>query len=225
MFTQSTINGGFSIGTNIALRHLAPRCEGILILNPDTELMNNTISNFFITAKKLPEFWLIGPGNNQSNVVNFDNEGISDVDNLKGFAIFFNLKKFNHSFFDENYFLYFEEIDLCKKVKKRGGKIFIDSEIIIKHEGASSVERNKELEFEKNRNWHWMWSTFYFHKKYKGFLTALFLISPNLFSSLIKIIFYQFIFNKYKRDIYYSRLSGILNSILGKKSWYRPSID
>ena len=216
-------NKGYAIANNIGLSKV--KTKYALVLNPDTKLNKNAIENFIKRAKEYPDFWLMGPGNDQQKDFSIKSEKMNEVDNLKGFAIFFNLKKFNHSFFDENYFLYFEEIDLCKKVKKRGGKIFIDSEIIIKHEGASSVERNKELEFEKNRNWHWMWSTFYFHKKYKGFLTALFLISPNLFSSLIKIIFYQFIFNKYKRDIYYSRLSGILNSILGKKSWYRPSID
>ena len=31
--------------------------------------------------------------------------------------------------------------------------------------------------------------------------------------------------NKKKRDIYLSRMSGIVNSILGRKSWYRPSLD
>ena len=33
------------------------------------------------------------------------------------------------------------------------------------------------------------------------------------------------IINNKKREIYFCRLSGILNSIIGKKAWYRPSID
>ena len=70
-----------------------------------------------------------------------------------------------------------------------------------------------------------MWSTFYFHKKYKGFLIALVIIFPKLLSSLFKTIFFQLIFNKEKKDIYLNRLSGITNSILGKKSWRRPTID
>ena len=69
-----------------------------------------------------------------------------------------------------------------------------------------------------------MWSTFYFHKKYKGFL-LLFIIFPKLLSSLFKSLFYLVNFNKEKRDIYFCRLSGILNSMIGKKSWYRPSLD
>ena len=156
---------------------------------------------------------------------NFDDNGLLEVDNLKGFAIFFNISKFKKNFFDENFFLYFEEIDLCKDLKKRGGKIYLSNKIVIDHLGASSVKKNQNFELEKNRNWHWMWSTFYFHKKHKGFMIALIIISPKIFSSLIKIVFYQIIFNKEKRNIFICRLNGIINSILGKKSWYRPSLD
>ena len=112
-----------------------------------------------------------------------------------------------------------------KRSKKKGGQIYLDKNIIVDHEGGSSVKRENELELEKNRNWHWMWSTFYFHKKHKGHLLALAIILPKFLSSLVKIIFFQLIFNKEKRDIYFCRMSGIINSILGKKSWYRPSLD
>jgi N-acetylglucosaminyl-diphospho-decaprenol L-rhamnosyltransferase len=110
-------------------------------------------------------------------------------------------------------------------VRINNGKIYLDKNISIKHEGASSVEKTKKIELEKNRNWHWMWSTFYFQKKYNGFLIALLLILPKFISSSFKILFYLLIFNSVKRDIYFCRLSGILNSILGKNSWYRPSLD
>ena len=31
-------------------------------------------------------------------------------------------------------------------------------------------------------------------------------------------------FNKNKKKIYYQRASGLINSIMGKKSWYRPKV-
>ena len=49
--------------------------------------------------------------------------------------------------------------------------------------------------------------------------------AAKLLSSLFKTIFFQLIFDKEKKDIYLNRLSGITNSILGKKSWRRPTID
>ncbi len=215
-------NKGYAVANNIGLNHVLTKYA--LILNPDTILQKDTIENFNKTIKINNDFWLIGPSNNQSKNYNFENNQIIEVDNLKGFAIFFNLKKFNKNYFDENYFLYFEEIDLCKDVKDKGGKIFLVKNIIIRHEGASSVEKNKN-ELEKNRNWHWMWSTFYFHRKHKGYLAALLILIPKLISSFLKIIFYQLTFNNQKKNIYFCRMSGIINSMIGKKSWYRPSID
>ena len=216
-------NRGYAVANNIGLNKV--RTKYALILNPDTILEENAIDNFFIRVEKNNEFWLIGPANDQMVKIDFSNNDFKEVNNLKGFAIFFNLSKFNKIFFDENYFLYFEEIDLCKRVKKNSGTIYLDRSIKIFHKGASSVDKINELELEKNRNWHWMWSTFYYHKKHKGFLLAFMNIFPKLLSALFKTIMFSITLNKNKRDIYFSRLSGILNSIVGNKSWYRPSID
>ncbi len=77
---------------------------------------------------------------------------------------------------------------------------------------------------ELSRNWHWMWSTFYYHRKHKGYLIAFLLILPKLFSAIIKITIYSFLMNKDKREVYYQRFSGLLNAILCRKSWYRPKL-
>ena len=169
--------------------------------------------------------WLLGPANDQQKDFSSNNNKIIEVKNLKGFAIFLNLEKFEKHYFDENYFLYFEEIDLCKRVEQKGGKILLNQDIKIIHEGAKSVEEERNFELEKSRNWHWMWSTFYYHKKYKGYIFALIITFPKLASSFIKTIFYQLIFDTEKKNIYFCRMSGILNSMFGKKSWYRPSLD
>ena len=214
-------NKGYAAANNIGLSKVNSKYA--LVLNPDTILENNVIENFLKRAKEQDDFWLIGPATDQMVKVNFGNNNLAEVDNLKGFAIFFNISKFKNFFFDENFFLYFEEIDLCKRVKSNHGKIYLDRNIRIQHQGASSVDKIDELELEKNRNWHWMWSTFYYQKKYNGFLLALFLVFPKILSSLFKTIFYFLILNKEKKDIYFSRLSGLFNSIVGNKSWYRPS--
>ena len=136
-----------------------------------------------------------------------------------------NLDQFNDvGFFDENFFIYLEEIDLCKRLKKKNKKIFLDKKIIIYHKGGSSHNEKINFEMELSRNWHWMWSTFYFNKKHYGYLKSLYEISGKFFSSIIKLIFYILIFNKIKRRIYFQRFSGLLNSIIGKSSWYRPKL-
>ena len=216
-------NYGYAKANNIGLNLV--KTKYALVLNPDTILEEGAIKNFLNTVKSKKDFWLMGPASGQMINLDFKDSDLKEVDNIKGFAIFFNMSKFNKEYFDENYFLFFEEIDLCKKVKKNKGKIYLNRKIIINHEGASSVSKRNEFELEKNRNWHWMWSTFYYQKKYKGLILALIIISPKFFSSLIKTLFYLLILNHEKKDIYYCRLSGIFNSLLGKNSWYRPSLD
>ena len=216
-------NKGYSSANNIGLS--AVKTKYALILNPDTVLDKKAIQNFFALSNTKNDFWLMGPANDQMIELDFGEKNLIEVDNLKGFAIFFNMSKFQNMFFDESFFLFFEEIDLCRRIKKNNGKIYLGKNIIIKHEGANSVIKTNSFELEKNRNWHWMWSTFYYQKKYNGFIQAFFLIFPKLLSSLIKTLFYFLTFKKEKRDIYFCRLSGILNSIVGKKSWYRPSLD
>ena len=65
----------------------------------------------------------------------------------------------------------------------------------------------------------------HFAKKYSNrFLVySKFLIL--LFLQLLKIIFYIFLFNKKEIINKSMRFSGALNSLLGKRSWYRPKLE
>ena len=216
-------NLGYAAANNIGLRSV--KTKYALVLNPDTILDKNAIKRFLESAEKFKDFWLMGPASDQMVELEFGENDLIEVNNLKGFAIFLNLSKFNNEYFDERFFLYFEEIDLCKKVKNNNGKIYLNCKIKINHEGSQSVNNLNKFELEKNRNWHWMWSTFYYHKKYKGFFLALIIIFPKLLSAFTKTLIYSILVNKNKRDVYFCRVSGIVNSIAGNKSWYRPSID
>ena len=216
-------NKGYASANNVGLKLV--KTKYALVLNPDALLDKNAIGNFLKTAETLKEFWLIGPGNDQMIDIDFKEDNLKEVDNLKGFAIFFNMSKFNDKYFDENFFLFFEEIDLCRRIKNSNGKIYLDKRILINHLGGSSVNNKNSFELEKNRNWHWMWSTFYYHKKYKNYFMALAIVMPKLISSILRVIFYLIIQNRRQRIMYYQRLSGLFNSILGKKSWYRLSLD
>ena len=91
----------------------------------------------------------------------------------------------------------------------------------IDHKGFSSSTEIDKDKLENLRNWHWMWSKFYFNKKHYGFFQAFFSILPSFISSIIKIFIFTLLFNKQKRKIYQFRFSGILNSIIGRSSWYR----
>lgn len=220
-------NLGYAKGNNLGLSMV--KTKYALVLNPDTILEKNAIGNFFLNVKKSLDFAIIGPAiqekkDNLKQELKFKDDLI-EVEYVKGFAMFLNLDQFKEvGFFDENFFIYLEEIDLCKRLKKAGKKIFLDKNIIIEHLGASSHNKSLDFQMDLSRNWHWMWSTFYFKKKYKGFVLALFEVLPKLISSLIKFTIF-FILNKNdKKKIYFQRFSGLVNSIMGKSSWYRPKL-
>ena len=109
-------NKGYAVANNIGLKLV--KTKYALVLNPDTILEKDAIRNFYNISNTINDFWLLGPANDQMTDLDFGKRDTIEVDNLKGFAIFFNILKFNEKFFDENFFLFFEEIDLCKRVKK-----------------------------------------------------------------------------------------------------------
>ena len=219
-------NLGYAKGNNLGLSKV--RSEYALILNPDAYLENSTLDRLLYSANNFKDFAIIGPAkqNEYSNLdLNKKEQDIFQVNSLKGFAMFLNLKQFKEiGFFDENFFIYLEEIDLCKRLKKNNKKIFLDKKLIIHHIGGSSHNENINFEMELSRNWHWMWSIFYFNKKHYGYFNSIVKISRNFFSALLKSIFYFLIFKKSKQKIYFQRLSGMFNSIIGKESWYRPKL-
>ena len=136
-----------------------------------------------------------------------------------------NLSQFEDiGFFDENIFFFLEEIDLCKRLKRKNKIIYYSPNIKVHHEGGKSHDNSYYYEMELSRNWHWMWSTFYYNKKHNGYLIALLVILPKLFTATFKFFIYSIFKNKEKKEIYKQRYLGLINSILGKTSWYRPKV-
>ena len=152
-----------------------------------------------------------------------NHDSLEVVDWIVGYTMLINLKKFeSRKLFDENIFLYFEDFDLCRRIKSIEGKIYSSKNLLAKHLGKKgSTDKDYNLEFEKLRNWHWMWSTFYYHKKYYGHLYAVYKNYGKLFRSLFNVFLYTILFNTKNRKIYSARTLGLLNAMLGKKSWYR----
>ena len=146
---------------------------------------------------------------------------ILEVEDVKGFAMIINTQNINEILFDENIFLYLEEIDLCKRVRAQNGRILL-LQTKIKHLGGLSHGNISDIEMENSRNWHWMWSKFYYLKKHNGYFFALIKTLPNLLSSLFKILFYGVSRNKKNFEKYKMRLYGLVNSYFLKKSYYRP---
>ncbi len=235
----SSQNLGMGTGNNLGLSHV--NTDYALILNPDVILEKNAVEELINASKKVDAFAILAPLSKDSNFPNYklnienEKDVNSDmpfkVESVDGFAIVFNLKKINQlngfhklKYFDENFFMYLENDDLCKRLREKEQNIFIVPKSRIKHLGAKAVNSKYIYEIELSRNWHWTWSKFYFNKKHYGFLTAFIKEFPKFLLNVAKYFFNLSMNKKQKKEIYLKRISGFINATLGKTSFYRPNL-
>jgi len=212
-------NIGYGKANNIGISK--SKTNYIFIINPDT-LFSKKNLNLFLSKLEKENFSIASVLEDHDKTENtFNGYGVKEVNHVKGFAMLLNKENMFGKYFDENFFLFLEEIDLCWNVKKSGGRIILVN-IRIKHKGGKSHGNKEDLEIEKSRNWHWMWSKFYFFKKHYGFLNAFIKTFPNFLSSFFKYVFYFITFNNKKMNVYKMRLLGLFNSYLLRRSFFRP---
>ena len=237
-------NLGYGAGNNFGIKSV--KTDYILILNPDVICDKNFFSNISDVVKEAKDFSIIGcqyfydktfmpagffdKKKNEEFIEYFKNHETNDlleVDWVTGCSLLINLKKFkNNLIFDENFFLYFEEFDLCKSLKDRGEKVYSSKKLKIHHLGLkSSLDENSvnKKSINRLREWHWMWSSFYFYKKNYNYFYALNKIFGKFVKAFFKLIFYILIFNKYEKEKYKYRFLGILNGILCRPSSFRDN--
>ena len=219
-------NIGMGAANNIGLKK--SKTQFAYILNPDVRFNKSTFKNLINAVNQIDDFAIISPKNSNLKYPNYKisegnhiNKNILNAEYLDGFSMLINKKKFKNKYFDENFFLYLENNDLCKRIKFLGENIYIIKNSSVKHLGASSANSKFSQKIEYLRNWHWMWSKYFYNKKHYGFLVALFRVTPNLLSSIFKYLFFSFFINEEKKMIYKMRYLGIINSIFSRKSWMR----
>ena len=238
-------NLGYGKGNNFGIKSV--ETDYVLILNPDVICELDLFNNIIDVINNIHDFTIIGcqyaydktfmpagyfdKRKNETFKKDFmDNKinSLHEVDWVTGCSMLINLKKFkDKEIFDKNFFLYFEEIDLCKSIINRGDKIYTSDKLKIHHLSfKSSIDKieNEKHNINKLREWHWMWSSFYFYKKNYGYFYAMIKMNGKLFKSLFKTLFYLITFQKELKDKYFYRFLGILNSMLFRPSSFR-SID
>ena len=219
-------NLGYGKANNLGISKVST--QYVFILNPDTTLEENCLKELYKALLILRnDFSIIAPNllNNHDYFLNQNNDlkkkSILEVDYVKGFAMLINLKKvIFQKIFDENFFLFLEEIDLCKRIKNDGGKIFVVQESKVQH--LAKQASGNSLNIELCRNWHWMWSLFYYNRKHFGVLTAYKITFLKFISSVIKLFIALILLNKKNILIYYYRINGLFNAFLKRPAWLRP---
>ena len=184
-------NLGFSSACNLG----AKKANGkiLFFLNPDTEILDNKltaslsflekesigiIAPLLITADGRPQPWsggkMITPLNTlahnltkKRHFLNSDNSSIKRLEWVSGAAFLIRKELFEKvGGFDENFFMYFEDVDFCKRVRELKKEIILFPQSVVLHHGGGSI---KSIQTQKQAYYT---SQDYYFKKHFGPIQA-----------------------------------------------------
>jgi len=99
---------------------------------------------------------------------------------VSGCSMIFNLAKFNHCpSFDPNYFLYYEDNDLCERYYQLGYQIAVTQDVLVTHLVSATTHKDKTAKFR-----HATYSKLYFLKQHSTILA----LGLNLVYMLAKVV-------------------------------------
>ncbi|MCC7553657.1 MAG: glycosyltransferase family 2 protein [Methanobacteriaceae archaeon] len=124
---------------------------------------------------------------NNYNLDNLSDEDIYEIDSLSGAFMFIRSEALNQvGFFDESFFMYGEDIDLCYRIKKANWKIYYYGKAeIIHYKGSSSKKKKTKLIYEFYRAMYIFYNKHY--KKENSFFTNFIVYFGILILFLIKL--------------------------------------
>ena len=218
-------NNGFGAGLNYGLKKI--KTKYTLYLDLDTKITSRQVKQIYNRAKLTNNFGVITvkiKGQNYKNLIlGNDLENRMKFLNFNtGCVMMFENKNFDKiGYFDERFFLYFEESDFYERCKKLNKKIYLYEKVTIEHLGGSSIDARLIEKYKQLRNWHYCWSKYNFYLKHKGILIAISKTFPNLKNSIKGILYNILFFNKRNLNLSLSELSGLMSGYLNLKSYFR----
>lgn len=222
-------NLGFGAANNQALKIV--KTPYALLLNPDCEPKEDFFKNLIIAANKFIDAAIIAPhliSRDGSTEINYrwpvtywkskgdKADGPCCVGFVCGAVMLIKLTEMKDiGFFDEEFFLYYEDDDLCQRVFKHKKQIILDPTLEVIHYSRGSVKGGNPLKHEFIRGLHHAQSKLLFEKKYFGERRYQQLKIKTLILAILNLI--PRILIPYPR--YLARLAGrILGLITSKKN-------
>jgi len=240
-FIRNSINGGYAYGCNKGAA--AATGDFLLILNPDTIVTETEIEKLLANAKSHPEYFIIScrqvnengkesraagvfPSLSLGNLLIRKQETlISFPDWVSGSLMLMGRDVFNRlNGFDENFWMYYEDVDICKRARMAGGEIAFYNDAVIEHNHGGSSRMNlkitSETKCEVQASRH-----LYIQKHFRGFTRFIFqmiVITDNLLTGIIAGMFgliFFFVPKLFIRFLILVRLiKYYLNSLI-RRSW------
>jgi GT2 family glycosyltransferase len=172
IYIRSEHNLGFAGGNNLGIQQATG--DYLLLLNNDTEITANLISELTAEMEQNPEIGMISPlivfydapdviqyaGFTEMNYLTCRNAGIGSMEINKGqYDLDSRETAFCHGaammcrkadlaqvgLMHDHFFLYYEELDWCEKFKRAGKKIWFNGRTKIYHKESMSVGKESSI--------------------------------------------------------------------------------
>jgi len=169
-FVYNTVNGGFANGCNMGVKYAAG--EFILFLNPDTVVAETEVEKLLTVARQNPEFGIVscrqvnekgkesvvyGTFPSLFNLTGIQRAifrpnpprtesskpAISFPDWVSGSVILIRKETFKKADgFDEDFWMYFEDVDFCRRIRDSNQEIAYCGNITVEHNhgGSSRID-------------------------------------------------------------------------------------
>jgi N-acetylglucosaminyl-diphospho-decaprenol L-rhamnosyltransferase len=221
------VNLGFGAANNQAI--CVAQTPYVFLLNPDCEIAVETLFSFIKYAKIFPNAAILAPQLLRSDGKKdlsyrwpksyWGSRGVAAdgpacVGFASGAALFLNLKNSKNLFFDESYFLYYEDDDLCQRVFEEKTQIIVIPEIKITHRLGGSVRYKKPFVANYYGGYYLTESHLKYVCKYIGKGEVRRLRIKYILISVVQIIFFVITLNFSKAVRFFGRLSAAAKTII-----------
>ncbi len=187
-------NIGYGNGNNMALNQV--ETEFALILNPDAVIFEKDIEIVLEVMKKNPLVAMAGPivldnfpleqkelaekiANMEQDLAGIKDKYYEKIDGnfsvrfLIGAALFMQVATMKKiGFFDREIFLYYEDDEICGRVRANGFHNFVIPAAIAFHIGGGGKSSGSSLKVIYKKSWHLTWSKLHWKYLRKGKLRA-----------------------------------------------------
>lgn len=252
-FIRNTVNGGFGYGCNTGAKIASGRF--LIFLNPDTVASEPEAGRLLKTALENPSFTILScrqvneKGKESKAASDFpewynltgiersifksgertgESASITFPDWVSGSVIMMLKEEFQRTGgFDEDYWMYYEDVDLCKRVRNAGGEIAFCRNITIEHNHGGSSRINLKTASVTKTEVHISRHVYISKHKHgaERSLIQAFLVLNNLISGFLSALaglLLFFIPKAFLRTLIFFRLIKYYAGALAGSSWISP---
>lgn len=141
----------------VARDHARAGAIGALTLNPD--------GSVYPSARRVPSlglglahtvlapFWPDNPWSRRYRLADWDRRSERRVDWVSGSSVLLRREALDQvGLFDERYFMYVEDMDLCTRMRRAGWEVWFSPELEIEHIGGTATAGKRRMTLEHSRS-------------------------------------------------------------------------